>query len=140
MSNIMQQVADCNYSSSASKAAAICKGLFGLEAERKLKSDLQKVDHVAIAFDCSTIHHVKVLPIIATFFQQQHGIQHRLLALVDLKQGGNSDSISWAVEEVARIYQINKKLTAIIADNCPTNFGSSERQGPNNVFHHLVEK
>ena len=140
MNNIMQEVVDCNYSSSATKAAAICKGLFGLEAELKLKNELQQVKHIAVAFDSSTIHNVKVLPIIATFFTSQKGLQHRLLALVDLKQGGNADCTAWAVKKILQIYGISKKVTAIVADNCPTNFGSFDRQGPNNIFHHLTEE
>ncbi len=54
MNSIIQEVVDCNYSSSASKAAAICKGLFGLKTELKLKNELQQVNHIAVAFDSST--------------------------------------------------------------------------------------
>ena len=139
MNTIIQQVADPSYASSSSKSAAICKGIFGLEAEKKLKVELQLVDHLAIAFDCSTIHHTKVLPIIATFFDRQQGLQHRLLALVDLKEGASADCIAWAIKEVSRIYRISSKISAIVADNCATNFGSYDRQGTNNVFHHLIE-
>ena len=136
----MQQVADCNYSSSACKTAAICKGLFGYEAEEKLKSDLLQVNHIAIAFDSSSIHNIKVLPLIATFFQPKKGLQHRLLALIDLKQGGTADCTAWAIKKVLEAYKISHKITAVVADNCPTNFGSIDRQGPNNIFHYLTEE
>ncbi len=140
MSNIIQQIADSNYSSSASKSAAICKGLFGTKAEQELRSDLEKVNHIAIAFDSSSIHNIKVLPLLAIFFHRRKGLQHRLLALVDLKQGGTADCTVWAIKKVLEIYRISHKISAIVADNCPTNFGSVDRQGPNNIFQQLTEE
>ena len=138
MNSIMKQVADQNYACSASKAAAIVKGLFGLKAEQKLKTELQEVNYISISFDGSTFHSTKVLPIIAIFFNRLRGLQHRLLAMIDLKQG-TSDYISWAVKKITKIYRIENKITAIVADNCRVNYGNIERQGNNNVFYHLTE-
>ena len=134
LSNIMSQVVDFNYANSASKTAAIVKGVFAPLAEEKLKQELINANHITISFDGSTIQNQKLLPIFATFFDRQQGLQHRLLNIVDIKHE-TAEFIAYAIKTTIDSYSISdEKLTAICADNCPTNFGSVNRQGGQNVF------
>lgn len=134
----MKKVVDTSYASSASKTAAIVKGIFGAEAEEKMKGELRHAKHISLSFDTSTFHGMKIFPIIASYFDQRNGLQHRLIALIDMKTAENAESVSWVIEEVAKLYSI-EKVTAICADNCPLNYGSFDRHGSNNVFAHLTK-
>lgn len=133
LSELMSKVVDPNYANSASKSAAINKGVFAQLAQEKLQEELDGVRHVTVSFDCSTIQNHKLLPIFVTFFDRQGGLQHRLLDLVDLNRETGL-FVAIAIDETMKRFGIRKKVRAICADNCPTNYGSVNRQGDNNVF------
>ena len=119
----MCQLFDSDYSCSSSKSAAIVKGVFGSRAMAKLKEELKAAKFITISFDGSIIHQKKLLPIFATFFDRHKGIQHRLLYIAELPEEKGL-FIAHAIRKTLKKFGIEEKVIAILADNCPTNFGT----------------
>lgn len=54
-------------------------------------------------------------------------------------KGETSIIIANLLKKTVDELQIKDKVLCFCADNCPTNFGSSERGGSNNVYYHLKQ-
>lgn len=137
LTHIIRQVIDPQFSNTATKTAAIDKGVFAKLAKDKLRNDLNAANFLTIGFDGSTIQNHHLLPIFAFYFDRKLGPQLRLLNIVDLKRETGA-FVAWAIKRTIEIHGIPKdKIVAIVADNCPTNYGSVNRGGNNNVYAHL---
>lgn len=85
------------------------------------------------------MHDQKIVPVLATFFLRGRKLDRLLetLSLPDEK----AETIVAAIKSVLKKHNIpKKKIVAICADNCPTNFGSVNRSGQGNVFALLREE
>lgn len=135
LSEIVKSVFDSKYACAATKSGAIVKGVFGTAARKKLSNDLRRAKFICISTDGSTIQKEKLLPIFASYFDSEGGLQHRLLNIVSMPDE-KGRTIAWAIKWTYRyIYGIpDSKIIAICADNCPTNYGSMKRTGQENVF------
>lgn len=74
------------------------------------------------------------------FFTRKGGLKKRLLNLLSLPNE-HGKTIAYSICKTLSLHKItSKKIVGICADNCPTNFGSSDRGGVNNVFSLLSKK
>lgn len=129
------------FSLSPRKCSAIAKGVYAPLAEVKLTQELKDAPFLTIGFDGSIMHHKKLFPIIATFFESKHKhkICHRLLGLRIVGRE-TADDILNILKEIIGKYKISEKIVAMCGDNCPTNYGSRERTGKGNVFAKLQQE
>lgn len=140
LNQFIQQCFDVNFSCAATKAMSIAKWVFAPRAQRNLESEISSASFFSVHFDGSTVHNRKLLPIFASFYQSGH-VRNRLLDIKELDDD-TALSIFNAVTGTIKEYKISKdKIVAIVADNCPTNFGQSgNRTGDGNVFALLQEE
>jgi hypothetical protein len=66
----------------------------------------------------------------------EEGLTVKLLRVDDLRNE-NSKTITEYLIYSLKKHQLSIKCVAFCGDNCNTNFGGVQRNGRNNVFHHL---
>lgn len=125
-----------NFHCGRTKIQAIARNVFGPFAIDMLKTELSKVSYVSLLTDASTHGNTKMMPVLVRFFSPTKGAFVKMLDLTTQK-GETSKIISDLVKTTAQKNEIVDKLVAFCADNCPTNFGSADRGGNNNVYYHL---
>lgn len=89
-----------------------------------------------------TLHKVllcaTLFPIVVRYFIPTEGVRVKLLELTKQK-GGTAKILADCIKETAEKSGIADKVTGFCADSCPTNFGSRERGGNNNIYYLLKE-
>lgn len=120
------------------KCEAILNNVLGPFAYDKTKTELESVNYINLSTDASNRGSDKMMPVLARYFIPTAGIRVKLLELSKVKSE-KSKSIADLLKTTAENLKIEKKIVGFCGDNCPTNFGSSERGGENNVYYHLKE-
>lgn len=80
----------------------------------------------------------KLLPILVRGFNLEEGVKIYKLNVKSVKNE-TSDTIGKDLIETGKNWKIDDKIIAFGADNCPANFGSSERNPGKNVFTRLKD-
>lgn len=78
------------------------------------------------------------MPVVVRYFSPTIGVQVKLLEFSTV-QGETSEIISSLIINTAEKKQIVGKIVGFSADNCPTNFGSQDHHGQNNVYYRLKQ-
>lgn len=118
------------------KCEAIATTVFAPFARDELKKDLSDRKFLTVLTDASNKGSVKMMPVLVRYFIPTIGVRVKMLNLTSQK-GETSLIISDLIKSTAEKLEIGEKIVGFCADNCPTNFGSSERGGCNNVFYRL---
>jgi hypothetical protein len=127
-----------NFHCARTKCEAIATNVLAPYAEKKLQNELLDRHYVCLSTDASNHGSIKMMPIIVRYFIPTIGIQVKLLEF-DTVKGETSEIISSLIINTAEKNQIIGKIVGFSADNCPTNFGSREHQGENNVYYRLKQ-
>lgn len=125
-----------NFHCARTKCEAIATNVFAPYAQNILKTELLQSSFICISTDASNHGNIKMLPIVVRFFIPTVGVRVKMLEFVSEK-GESSEIIATSIMETAESNQINEKVVGFCADNCPTNFGSCNRGGDNNVLYRL---
>lgn len=120
------------------KCEAIATSVFAPYSRDVLKNDLAKRRYLTLSTDASNHGNVKMMPVVVRYFVPTIGVQVKLLDFTSEK-GETSAIITNMLMEAARKNEIDDKIVGFCGDNCPTNFGSSDRGGHNNVFYRLKQ-
>lgn len=127
-----------NFHCARTKCEAIATNVLAPYAEKKLQNELLDRHYVCLTTDASNHGNIKMMPIVVRYFIPTIGIQVKLLEFSTVK-GESSEIISSLVINTAEKNQIKEKFVGFNADNCPTNFGSREHKGENNVCYRLKQ-
>ena len=125
------------FMSARTKTEAITKNVLAKEAKSRLENALQKTHFVSIIVDSSNHNETKVVPLLVRYFDEEKGIQVKLLQLQDLP-GETSDQLKDYVYNALSKFNLVEKCAGLSADNTNTNFGGSQRKGKNNLFSKLT--
>lgn len=125
-----------NFHCGRTKSEAIATNVFAPFAEKVLGNDLSERHYICLSTDASNHGNIKLMPVVVRYFIPTVGIKVKMLEFSSEK-GETSDIISSLIMKTAQKYQITDKIVGFCGDNCPTNFGSCERGGENNVFYRL---
>lgn len=120
------------------KCESIVTNVLAPYAADEIKKELASVNYVTISTDASNRGNVKMFPVLARYFIPEIGVRVKLLEYSSEK-GESSIIISNLLKKTADEFQIKDKLVGFCGDNCPTNFGSSQRGGQNNVYYHMKQ-
>lgn len=120
------------------KCEAIAKNVFAPYAEKVLRNELSDRHFVCLSSDASNHGNVKLMPVVVRYFIPTVGVRVKMMEFSSEK-GETSKIISSLIIRTAEDYQITDKVLRFCGDNCPTNFGSCDRGGGNNVFYHLKQ-
>ena len=127
--NFYQQKFTC----ARTKCEAIVKNVFTPWALELVSQDLMKADAIALPIDTSNHGHLKLLPILAQFYNHKSNeIATELIDFVDVK-GETAEIISSEVLKVIEKFGVSDKIVAMSADNTNSNFGGLNRAGRVNV-------
>lgn len=120
------------------KCEAIVVNVFAPFVVEEIKKELVCVNYVTISTDASNRGNVKMLPVLVRYFIPTIGVHVKIIEFSSEK-GETSLIIADLLKKTADKFDIKDKVVAFCADNCPTNFGSCERRGENNVYYHLKQ-
>ena len=121
--NFYQQKFTC----ARTKCEAIVKNIFAPWALELVSQDLIKTE--ALSIDTSNHGHLKLLPILARFYNNESKeIVTKLMDLIDAK-GETAEIISSEVQKVIEKFGVSDKIDAMSADNTNLNFGGLNVQG-----------
>ena len=127
--NFCQQKFTC----ARTKCEAIVKNIFAPWALELVSQDLIKTEAIALSIDISNHGHLKLLPILARFYNNESNeIATKLIDFIDVK-GETAEIISSEVLKVIEKFGVSDKIVAMSADNTNSNFGGSNRAGRVNV-------
>lgn len=115
------------------KCQAIIGNVFAPFAIDVLHKELSKRNFVSISTDASNRGNIKMMPVMVRYFIPTVGVRVKLLEFTSEK-GETALIISSLIKQTAEKNGISDKIVGFCGDNCPTNFGSRERGGANNVF------
>lgn len=124
----------CSYT----KATAILTGVFEPMILSQIKNELNEALFVCISTDTSNHKEIKMYPVIARYFLPLEGVRTRLIDFSNMF-GETGADIFDVLKSNWETWDIKKKIIAFGGDNCPTNFGHSDRTGNRNVFSRLKE-
>lgn len=127
-----------NFHCARTKCEAIATNVLAPYAEKKILNELLDRHYVCLTTDASNHGNIKMMPIVVRYFIPTIGIQVKLLEFATVK-GESSEIIASLIINTAEQKQIVGKIVGFSADNCPTNFGSRDHQGKNNVYYRLKE-
>lgn len=125
------------FMSARTKTEAIVKNVFAKEAKLRLDNALEKAHFVSITIDSSNHNEIKIVPLLVRYFDDEKGIQIKLLQLQDLP-GETSEQLNDYVFNTLSKFNLVSKCVGLSADNTNTNFGGSQRRGKNNLFTKLT--
>lgn len=120
------------------KCEAITNNVFAPFSKSILKEELAKRHYVCVSTDASNHGNIKMMPVVVRYFIPTEGVRVKLLSFGNEK-GETSEIISTMIMKTATTNEILDKIVGFCGDNCPTNFGSAERGGRNNVFYRLKQ-
>lgn len=127
-----------NFHCARTKCEAIATNVLAPYVEKKLQNELLDRHYICLSTDASNHGNIKMIPIVVRYFIPTIGIQVKLLEFSTVK-GESSEIISSLIINTAEKNQIVGKIVGFSADNCPTNFGSRDHQGENNVYYRLKQ-
>ena len=129
MRNFYQQKLTC----ARTKCKAIVKNIFAPWALELVSQDSIKTEAIALSIDTSNHGHLKLLPILARFYNNESNeIATKLIDIIDVK-GETAKIISSEVLKVIEKFGVSDKIVAMSANNTNSNFGSLNRAGRVNV-------
>lgn len=120
------------------KTEAIVTNVFAPLAQNMLKNEIANCKYITLLTDASNHGNVKMIPVVCRFFNPTVGVRVKMLEFSTAK-GETSEIIASLLIDAAKKNQIDDKIVGFCADNCPTNFGSHDRGGDNNVFYRLKQ-
>lgn len=120
------------------KCEAIATNVFAPYSRDVLKNDLAKRHYISVAADASNHGNIKMMPVIVRYFDPTNGVRVKMLEFT-CEKGETSQIISNLIRSTAHKNQISDKIVGFCGDDCPTNFGLSERGDQNNVFYRLKQ-
>ena len=127
--NFYQQKFTC----ARTKCEAIVKNIFAPWALELVLQDLIKTEAIALSIDTSNHGYLKLLPILARFYNNESNeIATKLMDFIDVK-GETAEIISSEVLKVIEKFGVSDKIVAMSADNTNSNFGGLNRAGRVNV-------
>ena len=127
--NFYQQKFTC----ARTKCEAIVKNIFAPWALELVSQDLIKTEATALSIDTSNHGHLKLLPILARFYNNESNeIATKLIDFIDAK-GETAEIISSEILKVIDKFGDSDKIVAMSADNTNSNFCGLNRAGRVNV-------
>lgn len=127
-----------NFHSARTKTEAIVTNVLAPLGENMIKEELLNSHFITLTTDASNRGNVKLMPVIARYFMPTVGVRVKMLDFCSIKNE-TSETIANLLMKTAEQNGIVDKFVGFCADNCPTNFGSAERGGENNVFYKLKQ-
>lgn len=129
-----------NFSCSYTKATAILTGVLEPMIISQLQNELNEASFVCISTDTSSHNEVTMYPVIARYFLPLKGVKTRLIEFSNMYSEKGAD-IFGVLQACWENWKIKNKIKMFLADNCPTNFGTSDREhGKLNVFTRLKKE
>lgn len=120
------------------KCEAIVVDVLAPHARDVLKNELSERRFVSVSTDASNHGNIKMMPVVVRYFIPTVGVRVKMLEFKSTK-GETSEIIASLIKSTAEKNEISDKIVGFCGDNCPTNFGSCERGGQNNVFFRLKQ-
>jgi hypothetical protein len=121
------------------KSEAIIKGILGPHSISEVVKILTTVPYIGVSTDGSNHKDQKIFPIKIQYFNENTtGLEHKLIEVKSLPDE-KAITITKLIVDTLKSLGIFQKCVAFGSDNCPTNFGSSDHSGENNVFALLSE-
>lgn len=120
------------------KCEAIVTNVFAPFVLDEVKTEMACANYITISTDASNRGNVKMLPVLARYFFPTIGVRVKMLEYSSVV-AETSVLIANLLTKTTEDFQIKEKIVGFCADNCPTNFGSRERGGYNNVYYRLKE-
>lgn len=120
------------------KCQSIISNVFAPYANGVLENELLERNFVSISTDASNRGNIKMMPVVVRYFIPTVGVRVKLLEFTSEK-GETAVIISSMIKKIAEQNRLTEKIVGFCGDNCPTNFGSRERGGNNNVFYILKQ-
>uniref|UniRef100_A0A8D8JTE7 (northern house mosquito) hypothetical protein n=2 Tax=Culex pipiens TaxID=7175 RepID=A0A8D8JTE7_CULPI len=118
------------------KCEAIITNVIAPYAQRLVDDEMTEVSYVTVLTDASNKGSTKMFPVLVRYFVPTEGVRIKIADFCTTK-GETSEIISELIKTTAKNRNFAEKVVAFCADNCPTNFGSKQRGGQNNVFFRL---
>lgn len=128
-----------NFHCARTKNEAIVTNVFAPHAEGVLQAELSERNYICLSTDASNRKSTKMFPILVRYFIPTIGVRVKLLEF-STEKGETSEIISSLIIATAEKKHIINKIAGFCGDNCPTNFGSRDHQGKNNVCYRLKER
>jgi hypothetical protein len=125
-------------SSARTKTEAIVVKVLAPHSVEQIIKDVQDVPYLGVATDASNHGYTKVFPVVIQYFTIEEGLNVKLLRVDDLKNEKSKTITEYLMDSLEK-HQLSIKCVAFCGDNCNTNFGGVQRNGRNNVFHHLKD-
>lgn len=127
------------FACSATKARAIVTGVFEPMILNQIENELEQALYVCLSTDTSSHNEICMYPIIARYFLPLQGIKTRLIDFSNLFSETGKDIFD-VLKMTYETWKIGDKISSFCGDNCPTNFGTVDRErGKKNVFARLKE-
>lgn len=127
-----------NFRSARTKTEAIVTNVLAPIAEDMLNADLKSCRFVTLTTDASNHGSLKLMPVMVRYFLPTVGVKVKMLEFTSIPNE-TSETVAGLIKGTAEKNNIVEKVAGFCGDNCPTNFGSVERGGENNVYHRLKQ-
>lgn len=121
------------------KAEAIAVNVFAPLAQKMLNDEMAQSRYVTLITDASNHGNVKMVPVLGRFFIPTVGVKVKMMEFTSQK-GETAEIINSLLIDTAKKNKIEENVVGFCGDNCPTNFGSCERGGDQNVFYLLKKR
>src|SRR5699024_3514007 len=115
LAKLINEVYDPTFKCRKSKAHAIFRGVLAPSARAKLANELKMARFITIHFDCSNHGDIKLLSILARFFND-NGDQTRVLDVHEVP-GETAEILAEFIIKSMEKWEITEKVIAICADN-----------------------
>lgn len=126
-----------DFTCSSSKASAIVTGVLEPMILAQIKTELDKAQFVCLSTDTSSHKEITMYPVIARYFLPLEGVKTRLIDFSNIFRETGADIFD-VLKSNWENWQIKNKVKVFCGDNCPTNFGKSDREhGKLNVYARL---
>lgn len=118
------------------KTEAIVTNVFAPLSKSIVNEELLACNFVTLTADASNLGNTKMMPVLARYFIPNIGVRVKIIEFTSIKNE-TAETITNVLMEAAEKNNIKEKFVGFCGDNCPTNFGSVERRGTNNVLYML---
>lgn len=93
---------------------------------------------MCLSTDSSCHNEITMYPVIARYFLPLEGVRTRLIDFSNMYRETGADIFD-LLKSSWETWNIKNKIKMFCGDNCPTNFGNSDRSGKCNVFSRLKD-
>lgn len=125
------------FACSSTKASAIVTGVFEPMILSRIKNELNEALFVCLSTDTSSHKEITMYPVIARYFLPLEGVRTRLIDFSNMYRETGADIFD-VLKSTWENWNIKDKIKMFCGDNCPTNFGHSDRAGGKlNVYSRL---